>query len=101
MPIIAGVLLLVSVALWRGELRAWLGRLLAAGQFWLLQHALRTTYITVQPQQIGQVITVNEHLIYIRHASGRAAFLPSAPPAPVRPPMPRRLRAVLATFFTL
>jgi hypothetical protein len=62
---------------------------------------LRTTRITLDRDQIGHLVPVNDHLKLIRHVSGRSAYLLVPPPLRPRPPMPRMLKAILVTFFTL
>jgi hypothetical protein len=62
---------------------------------------LPCTHITIDQTQLGHIIPVNDDLQLIRHASGRLAYLPVRRPVPQRRPMPRALRAVLLTFFTL
>jgi hypothetical protein len=62
---------------------------------------LRTTRITVDASQFGHAIPVNDHLQLLRHASGRTVCLLVPRPQRQRPPMPRLVRAVLLTFFTL
>ena len=62
---------------------------------------LRTTHITIDANQVGQVIPVNDHLKCIRPASGRIAYLTLARPPRPRPQMPKALRTLLLTFFTL
>jgi hypothetical protein len=62
---------------------------------------LRTTHITVDASQFGHAIPVNDHFQLLRHASGRTVCLLIPRPQRQRPPMPRLVRAVLLTFFTL
>ncbi len=62
---------------------------------------LPSTRITIDPSQLGHIISVNDDLQLIRHASGRLAYLPVRRHTPQRRPMPHVLKALLLTFFTL
>jgi hypothetical protein len=67
---------------------------------WTSWH-LHTTRVTLDPRLAEQVISVNDHLQLIRHASGHLAFLPVARPKPVHRPLPPALRSLLLLFFSL
>lgn len=62
---------------------------------------LRTTRISVDASQFGHAIPLNDHFQLLRHASGRTVCLLIPRPQRQRPPVPRLVRAVLLTFFTL
>jgi len=91
----------VSIILWEVWTRGGVGRKLADARLCPRALPLRTTHVTIAPNQVGQIIPVNDHLQMIRHASGRSAYLPVARPHNPRPPMPHALKALLLTFFTL
>lgn len=94
-------LLAGTVVIWKLWTRCHLGRKLADARLSWRTVPLRTTRVTVDPSQVGQLIPVNDHLKLIRHASGHLAYLPLRPTLRPRPPMPRVLKAMLLTFFTL
>jgi hypothetical protein len=91
----------VSIILWEVWQRSPVRRKLDTARVTLHALPLRTTQVTLAPEEIGRVIPVNDHLQMIRHASGRIAYLPVLRPRPARPPMPPALKALLLTFFTL
>jgi len=72
-------------------------------ELWLRIQAayLPSTRITIDQSQFGHIIPVNDELHLIRHASGRLAYLPVRRHMPQRRPLPRALKALLLTFFTL
>lgn len=98
---ILSFLLIGSLLTWQMWLRGRLGGKLSQAQICLPRWYLRTTHITIDASQVGQVIPVNDHLKFIRHESGRSAYLLMPRPPQSRPEMPKVLRAFLLTFFTL
>ena len=94
-------LLMGSLLTWQMWRRGWFGNKLTQAWMCLPRFYLRTTHITLDPDQVGHVIPVNDHLKYIRHASGRTAFLLVPRPPQSRPQMPKALRTFLLAFFTL
>jgi len=101
LPLTFAFLIMFAVILGHAGLRHHLTETLAA--VWLRVQALYlpSTRITIDPTQLGHIVPVNDDLQLIRHASGRLAYLPVRRHVPPRRPMPRALKALLLTFFTL
>jgi len=94
-------LFVIGSLLWRLGVSA---RLMRMGNdirlLWAGWH-LHTTHVMLDPRLTEQVISVNDHLQLIRHASGHLAFLPVARPQRVNRPLPPALRSLLLLFFSL
>lgn len=95
------VVITATIVSWEVWTHSQLGRRLAHARLCLPALFLRTTHVTLAADQMGHAVSVNDHLQLVRHASGRSAYLLLPSPSRPRPPMPRMVKAVLLTFFTL
>jgi hypothetical protein len=100
LPIIC-TLITTSILLWELGTRSRVGAKLSLARICLSALFLRTTRVTIDASQLGHAVPINERMHLVRHASGRTAYLLLPRPLRPRPPMPRLVRAVLLTFFTL
>ncbi len=95
------VLLVTSFLLWHDAGFAHLTRVVSDIRLRWESWYLRSTRVTLDPRMAEQVVSVNDHLRLIRHASGHVAFLPVACPPPAHRPLPPALRSLLLLFFSL
>ena len=95
---VLGIFACATVALWTP---CHLGRRVADAHMRLQRLYLPQTRVVIEPDMFGHIIKVTDDLSMIRHASGRVAYMPMPRPTRAPRPLPRALKAVLLTFFTL
>ncbi|MBA3823976.1 MAG: hypothetical protein H0X24_08775 [Ktedonobacterales bacterium] len=96
-----GLFAICALIFWKTGAQHHIADGLAAAWLRIQALYLPSTRITIDHTQLGHIIPVNNDLQLIRHASGRIAYLPVRRHVAQRRPMPRALKALLLTFFTL